>query len=134
VIPWLDRDLIVGPYLVLCTTQDEFDAVCDAVKVPRSPFVNQGSDAATHHLGRGDDGGHVCVVCVRPSDHDPISLCALLVHEAVHVWQRWCEVVGEHSPSVEFEAYAIQTISGRLMWAYRDQVVTPRSVTAQPTP
>lgn len=43
---------------------------------------------------------------------------ALLVHEAVHLWQDARRVLGEKEPSAEFEAYAVQSISQRLMEAY----------------
>ena len=46
---------------------------------------------------------------------------ALLVHEAVHVWQAFCEDIGEKSPSDEFEAYSIQSISYELMTAYANK-------------
>ncbi len=133
-IPWLERDLVVGPYLTLCTSQAAFDKVLDAMSKPREPYVNPGSHATTWQLGRGDDGGQVCVVCIEPSGHDPIATCALLVHEAVHVWQAWREQAGEKSPSHEFEAYAIQSIAGRLMWAYREQVVNKEQPCAPSQP
>lgn len=44
----------------------------------------------------------------------------LIVHEAVHVWQRIVEHIGEHKPSDEFMAYGIQTIAQELMFAYKE--------------
>jgi hypothetical protein len=44
---------------------------------------------------------------------------ALLVHEAVHIWQDVKHRIGEDNPSSEFEAYAIQNISQELMLAYK---------------
>jgi hypothetical protein len=44
----------------------------------------------------------------------------LLVHEATHVWQHICESIGETKPSVEFEAYAMQSIVSNLLTAYED--------------
>ena len=37
------------------------------------------------------------------------------MHEAVHIFQRWCDDRGEHTPSHEFQAYSIQWISQELM-------------------
>jgi hypothetical protein len=51
-----------------------------------------------------------------------LQVAALLVHEAVHVWQLFRESIGEHGPSKEFEAYSIQAISQRLMERYRDSL------------
>lgn len=50
-----------------------------------------------------------------------IDVAALLVHEAMHVWQAFCEHVGEKSPSDEFEAYSIQSIFHELMTAYANK-------------
>lgn len=133
-IQWLERDLVVGPYLVLCTSQASFDEVLTHLKKPPHPYLNEGAHATTHHFGRGDDGGIVCVVCIAPMDHDPIAICALLVHEAVHVWQEWCGAAGEREPSAEFEAYSIQSIAGRLMWAYREQVINKEQPCTQSQP
>ncbi len=52
---------------------------------------------------------------------DPNSVVGILVHEAVHIWQKFSQRIGEHEPSGEFEAYAIQSISQRLISAYSEQ-------------
>lgn len=120
-IPWLNRDLVVGPYLRLCLTQEQFDAVSDELRQPRAAYLNPGAHATTHHLGRGDDGTNICIVCVNGAEaatRDGIVVAGILIHEAVHAWQAYCEAVGEHSPSSEFEAYSIQILAQRLMWAY----------------
>ena len=62
------------------------------------------------------------MLCIRGHEkHTGIEVACLLVHEAVHIWQRTCEDYGEHRPSAEFEAYAIQNISQQLMQSYREQ-------------
>ena len=119
---WLGRDLVQGPFLRLCTTQAEFDSVMRRMKVPTVPFLNPGAHATCHHLNNGDNE-LACVVCIRPLDMDPIAVCALLTHEAVHVFQEWCITRGERDPSREFEAYSIQGIAQSLMTAYREQVI-----------
>jgi hypothetical protein len=50
-----------------------------------------------------------------------IGLAALLVHEAVHIWQRCCDCIGETNPGDEQEAYAIQNIAQTLMEAYAEK-------------
>lgn len=118
---WLNRDLIVGPYLVLCTTEAQYHRVLRHCKVPRDNWdnwVQAGCDATTHELTNGN-GGHICVVCIADcSKKEGPQIAAMLVHEAVHVWQYHCRRIGEHSPSTEFEAYSIQAISQRLMYAF----------------
>jgi hypothetical protein len=49
---------------------------------------------------------------------DPVAIVGLLVHEAVHVWQGLCRVIGEDEPSSEFEAYVIQHVTSELIEAY----------------
>lgn len=51
-------------------------------------------------------------------EHDPVGIIGLLVHEAMHVWRFIREDIGEHAPSAEFEAYAMQHISMELMQAF----------------
>lgn len=71
-------------------------------------------------------GGQACVwrwpedrfmvVCVdRNSQLTDIGTTSLLIHEAVHVFQRSMDGIGEKKPSREFEAYAIQRIAMDLL-------------------
>lgn len=120
---WLSRAMMTGPYVALCTTESQYAAVCKHLKVPESDraewVTSSHADAATHFYTSG--GSTAAVVCVRPSDKaDSVQTAALLVHEAVHIWQHYCVWIGEQSPSTEFEAYAIQHISQELMYAYAD--------------
>ena len=123
-VPWLNRSLIIGPYLCLCTTEEDYHAVMDYLKVPphqREPWVNERADATTHLL-ENQDRGLVAVVCLGDvSRCSSVDVAALLVHEAVHVWQAFCEHIGDTSPSDEFEAYSIQSISYELMTAYANK-------------
>jgi hypothetical protein len=50
----------------------------------------------------------------------PIEVAGILVHEATHVWQHITKIIGEESPSIEFEAYSIQAISQELMHAFKE--------------
>lgn len=119
---WVERSLVSGPFVALCTDEAQFAAAWKHLKAPataRPPWVSPGSHATTHTL-ENPHGELCCLVCLAPPGEAfvPIQVAALLVHEAVHVWQHWCEANGEKEPSAEFEAYAIQSISQRLMVAY----------------
>ena len=59
-------------------------------------------------------------MCIRDFRDKGRWKSPLLVHEAVHVWQQTRVYLGETAPSPEFEAYAIQNISGNLMQAFAD--------------
>lgn len=125
---WLDRDLIVGPYLTLVLSQQECDKAFAHCKLPKGewgPWIKTDhADATLHWLNR-HDGELVCIVAIRWREGiSGIQIAAMLVHEAVHIWQKFKERIGEDQPSAEFEAYAIQSISQRLMEAYADRAAS----------
>lgn len=61
----------------------------------------------------------MCIVALDTSrSRNPIEIAGLLVHEAVHVWQEYCDSIGEAFPGKEQEAYAIQAIAQELMDEY----------------
>ena len=117
---WLDRRIArPGPYLTLCTTEAEYlAAIRDIENEYPVPWVSNGADATTHFYDN-DNKQTVAIVCIRNTgDHTPVEVAGLLVHEEVHVWQQYCLDIGERSPGMEQEAYAIQSISQELMDAY----------------
>ena len=96
------------------------------MRIPRSEwplFVgtgpNSGADATTHFLTLKNKH-HAAIVCIgntRGKSREQIH--ALLTHEAVHLWRRIKEDLGEDNPNHEFEAYSIQAIAQNLMIALR---------------
>jgi hypothetical protein len=121
---WLGDTLISFQKLALCLNEKEYnDALNDlnVEKQGRRRWVNDGANATTHFFDGGECGA--VVVCMKDYEFvDPIMVAGLLVHESVHVWQNYCDRIGEEFPSSEFEAYAIQTISQKLFGAFRDKV------------
>jgi hypothetical protein len=115
-IPWLNRTLVRGPYLILCTDEHEFKAVMKHIEYDRPyghKWVSDGANATTHTLEIDDKT--VCIVCLQTKPEVTGSdIASLLVHEAVHIFQRYCQSIGEDDPSMEFEAYSIQNICGEL--------------------
>ncbi len=121
---WLDRRIgKAGPYLALCLSEDEFRAAVLHLKsadVPR--WVSHRADATMHTFDH-EDGSLVCVVCLSNTEgRNAIEIAGMLVHEAVHVWQQWCDDAGELRPGNEQEAYAIQAIAQELMAEYSRRV------------
>jgi len=58
------------------------------------------------------DNGKYCIVQLSEvADRNLLQIHSLLLHEAVHVWQRVKALMGEKEPSIEFEAYSIQRIA-----------------------
>lgn len=112
---------------MLCTTQEIYDVEMTSLSIPKkfrgACFILNDSDATTHYFDHQKDCYHIAVVCIDASKMtEPIHTASLLVHEAVHVWQRIRDLMGEDSPSSEFEAYAIQHISSELMVEYARQM------------
>lgn len=124
---WLSRRLIDGPYLVLVLSEKDYHKAMAKFKVPthsRGPWIAADSSDATTHVLQNPERGLGCVVALRVREGlSGTQIAALLVHEAVHIFQEWCAVHGEKSPSSEFEAYSIQSISQELMESYAEQAI-----------
>jgi len=124
---WLDRSLITGPRLALVLSEKEFSRVLKSfgLAVTKGPawIKTEHADATTHWF-TPKDGQLTCVIAIRPRPGiTGIQIASLLVHEAVHVFQRYCDCVGEDEPSAEFEAYSIQQIAQNLMVAYSERMI-----------
>lgn len=126
-LKWLDRSLILSThYFTLCTTEKLFKKALKHLRIPKSwfpPFLsNWHSSATVHYFENRDELKASCVVCIGNTEGKSQSqVFALLTHEAVHMWQQIKEAIGEHSPSPEFEAYAVQSISQQLFEEYERQ-------------
>lgn len=121
---WLSRTLIRGPFMRLCLDERDFHAALRQIDCPKPypPFLAGAQADATAHL-ISSSRGLVAIVTLRATTkrRDLIDVHALLVHEAVHVWQALRGDMGERDPSHEFEAYAVQSLSDELMRAYAAQ-------------
>lgn len=123
---WLDRRIAhPGPFLTLCLSEEEFHQVMAHMEIKQyGDWLSPQADATTHHL-ISSNNARACVVCMQRNEgRNPIEVAGLLVHEAVHVWQDYCERIGEKSPGVEQEAYAIQAIAQELMAEYARRLDT----------
>lgn len=124
-VQWLERDLIRGPYIALVQSEKAFYKAmkhCNISKADAGPWIKTGHSDATVHFLDAPDGGQTCIVAIRVKKKTtPDQIVGLLVHESVHIWQRFKRRIGEHEPSDEFEAYSIQAIAQRLIAAYSDQ-------------
>lgn len=119
-VKWLGRDTVRAPHLALCLTEKEFLQRAKHCKVGHpGPWLEEDRHFAVLHTW--EVGGKLCcIVCLSPKAQaaDPIALASALVHEAVHVFQRLCDSIGESEPGREFEAYSIERISEQLMREY----------------
>ena len=115
---WLDRRIAApGPYLTLCLSEEEYDGAMKTLKVKHyGPWISTPQASATSHHLSNADGNLCCVVCMNDySSRTPVEVAGLLIHEAVHVWQEYCDWYGEKTPGREQEAYAVQSIAQELL-------------------
>lgn len=109
-------------YLAFFMREEDFRKELKRLALPREKwpsFIYTGN-AATHFIEYR--GKPACIVCMPiQANHSTEQYHALLVHEAVHVWQYIRERMGEDRPSSEFEAYSIQGIAQELMLAFKAQ-------------
>ena len=126
-VKWLERSLITGGHLALVTTQKEYEAALKDLKLESngSSFCPTGFQACTHTF-TNVNGSIACIVGFDMNDavgRDPMDVAALLVHEAVHVWQEVEAASGKMGCfGTEGEAYFIQSISAQLMYAYKEKL------------
>lgn len=115
---WLDRIISTpAPRMCLCLTEDEYGEACKVLGLKLAPNKWVTGDACAHTFEC--DGQTTTIVCLRVrAGVTPVQIAAMLVHEAVHVWQQYCADIGEKEPASEQEAYAIQNISQTLMEEY----------------
>jgi len=127
---WLDRSLFVSShYFTLCTTEKLFKKALKHLGIPKKDqpdfMLNWHSSATAHYFEHKTDQKLTVVVCLGSTEGKTLSqVNALLVHEAVHIWQQIKKAYGEYDPSSEVEAYSIQNISQALMDEYGRQVAS----------
>lgn len=118
---WCDRNPM--PHMrhyALVTSENAMRAELANVNEPFDfPWINKGANATVHYFSETE---HHCTAAIVAIDAKPgrtgIQVAALLCHEAVHLFQRYCQDINESEPSSEFQAYSIQWIAQELMTQY----------------
>ncbi|MDH2485398.1 hypothetical protein [Acinetobacter baumannii] len=85
------------------------------------PFLS--TEGAAAQVDFYSDGAYAVVQLGDTSERNLIEVYGLLLHEAVHVWQKVKKLMGEKEPSSEFEAYSIQAIAQDLFKMYEESEV-----------
>ena len=120
-LKYLDRTLLIGPYMALCTDEETFKRECKRLGIATEQvptWLTPSAHATTHHF-INTDTGHCHIVCIKKDlKRTRPQIYALLTHEAYHVWCGAMEYLGEKNPGEEIVAYGIQNISQSLMEAY----------------
>jgi len=127
---WLERCLLKGPFLTLCTTPKAYHRACKylgGAKNARPQFLLHPRNGATVHFFESEKEAYpAAIVCIKAGGgNSPEQVAALLVHEAVHIWQHTKEWHNETCPGKELEAYGIQAIAQALITEYARQT-TPK--------
>lgn len=100
----------------LVRNQDQFDLLFDDVK-DTDTFLSLECDAQVDYY----ENGKQCIVQLGDVAERPLlQVYGLLLHEAVHIWQRIKVLMGEKEPSIEFEAYSIQRIAQDLFAMFEE--------------
>lgn len=109
-------------YVGLCVSKKTFNKELDRLHIiHEKPKWLKFKDGATTHTFEDTKKNLYIVVCINKNNKYTIEqVHALLAHEAVHVWRRIKEHIGESQPSEEFEAYAIQNICQELFFGYKE--------------
>lgn len=113
------------PLMALCFSRAEYVARCEEVATEPEEFIQKNAHMAVTSY---DVQGRIhCIICfdnaqATTDGRTPAQIAALLVHEAVHIAQRYWEYIGEEHPSNEHMAYVIQYISGELFEEYKRKI------------
>jgi hypothetical protein len=118
-VTWLDRTLIIGPYLCLCKTEEELMAAYKHCKIDypldddlRFPMAGA---ASTIRL-ENPEGELVIIVTIGDrTGYSKEETSAILVHEATHVVEDFFDYIKEEKPSSEFRAYCMQAVVEKLL-------------------
>jgi hypothetical protein len=106
-------------YFGICTSERQFAGECRKLGIKQPPeWISATSDACCHILANSK-GETACIVAAPPRQRGQsrAAYAALIVHEALHVWQQVRAAIGEDKPSSEFEAYSLQAICQELFEA-----------------
>lgn len=98
----------------LVRNQDQLDILFDTVKAPFD-FLEGGADARVSFTEN-----YAIVQIDEINNWSLLQVHGLLLHEAVHIWQELKLRMGEHDPSIEFEAYSIQAIAQDLFEMFEE--------------
>jgi hypothetical protein len=100
-------------YFGFTTDKKAFDQEMKRLEIKDPPLWVGETPACTHSLVNSKTGKFIVIVCLDRSrlSKNRNAVQALLVHEAVHVWQHALESMHAETPHGEFEAYTIQYIS-----------------------
>lgn len=118
---WFDRGFFPA-HFGFCPNEEAWNESLKRMGVAPEPYPTQDARVSVWYTDKKTDVKKLCML-ITISDKiddldDPTGVCALIVHECMHVTQFLMEDIGEHSPSHEFEAYTLHWVFTQAMEAY----------------
>jgi len=118
---WVGRTVVSAiPYIGICVSEDQLKREVKRLNASGDVQWCSKTGARTNFFISKNDDKSICIVCMNKTyeGYTMQEVQGLLVHEAVHVWQHVLVMMGEESPGIEIEAYAIQQIYINLSCGY----------------
>lgn len=112
---------------LVCLSETAFYAELKSLGIQRGlwPKFLQNTHSGATINSFDHEGKRLTIVCMdsgEASKYSGVEIAALLVHEAVHIWQEHARRIGSFNDhGDEEEAYAIQAIAQNLMESYIKQ-------------
>ncbi len=110
----------IDPNLYLVFSESEFEEIVRSMGASLTSVDEWApQNGARAHEFFSEDQGLEFVICLNllPSV-TAIKIAGIIVHESVHVWQKYCQHIGERVKGSEQEAYFIQNCSEALLTEY----------------
>ncbi|WP_457797624.1 hypothetical protein [Methylocystis sp. S23] len=112
---WCDRSFF-PVYFGFCPNEAAWVREMRRLGVKSEPYPS--SDGKVTFFECKGDVAAIVTLSKKDRWHSKDAVFGLIAHEAVHVWQKIRDEMGEDNPSPEFEAYSIQHIFIHLADAY----------------
>lgn len=125
---WCDDTLVASPlFYSTAFSMAEYKSLMRTLKLDlrmQGPTDSPRIGAFVQHL-QCTNGEVACILFMdyEARQADGVTddqMLAWLAHECVHIWQAMTEMMGESSPSHEFEAYGIQRIFENVLKNFRE--------------
>lgn len=114
---WCDRGWVPYHY-GFCPNKRAWDAEMVRLKLKNPPPYPAQYDGRCTFLACANDRNACAIVTISDEARPALTKVGMLIHEAMHVWRAMREAIGEEAPSMEFEAYSMQSIARHLIEAY----------------
>lgn len=116
---WCDRSFqLPGIFYAFVPDEKAWHRELKRLGLPDEPYPTSAGRCSSYNY----DGKLVILVTLGTAHDKKDKICALglLAHESMHAWRFIREHINETEPSLEFEAYMLQSIFQSLVQAWMD--------------